>query len=165
MNILEWQQRPTEIANLLNPAFCSLILRESISSFTKEKSGGMPYPLAFLILPIVLHKSTRLEIPKKTVTKMHVWIQEKSQVRIQFAERASRLAPYTRESLLFGVRNSIIDIDKYGNLVGVGKKPGDKIWPPESEPLDCKKKAEFLGRWLAKSGETATIFAMWGIKP
>ena len=163
--MLEWQQRPIEIANLLNPAFCSIILRESIVGFTKEKQEGMPYSLAFLILPLVLHKSTRIEIPKTSATKLHVWLQEKPQVRIQFAERVSRLVPYTRESLLFGVRNTIIAINEDGNLVGIGKKIGDKLWPPESEPIMCKTKAMFLGNWLAKSGEASTIFAMWGIKP
>ncbi|WP_414577239.1 three component ABC system middle component [Anabaena sp. CCY 9402-a] len=54
-----WEQRPLEYANLLNPAFCSIILHNAIKGYQNEKKQGMPYPLLFLLLPLVLHNSTR----------------------------------------------------------------------------------------------------------
>src|ERR1039457_6981771 len=54
-----WNDRPPEIAHLFNPAFCALLIREGVLGFVEVSPGGMPYPLVFLLLPIVLHKATR----------------------------------------------------------------------------------------------------------
>ena len=38
-------------------------------------------------------------------------------------------------------------------------------WPSDSESAACRKRAHFVGRWLALAGDNATIFAMWGVRP
>jgi hypothetical protein len=53
-----WNDRPTEIANLLNPAFCALLLAQAVRGYQEETKVGLPYALAFLVLPLVLHKPT-----------------------------------------------------------------------------------------------------------
>lgn len=57
-----WEQRPLEIAYLLNPAFCGEIVRQCIPSYTSEARVGSTYTLTFLVLPIVLHSETRSAI-------------------------------------------------------------------------------------------------------
>jgi hypothetical protein len=59
----QWIQRPREEANLLNPVFCCTILASSIVSYMSVDVEGMPYPLALMILPVVLHKATREALP------------------------------------------------------------------------------------------------------
>ncbi len=160
-----WEHRPTELAHLFNPAFCSIILQGTIKGFEAEQEQGMPYALLFLVLPLVLHKSTRSVLPKKKTTKLHVWLQEQPQVSIGFAERTRSLVPYTKEALAFGIHTSIIMLNSSGNLTWVRRKLRAAPWASETEPAECYKKAQLTGRWLAQSGDAATIYTMWGIRP
>ena len=47
--MLPWERRPIEIANLFNPAFCSLLIQYSVRGFERESGRGMPYTLALLV--------------------------------------------------------------------------------------------------------------------
>ena len=163
-----WKERPIEYANLLNPAFCSILLHNATKGYQKEKDRGMPYPLLFLVLPIVLHRSTREVLPKKIVTKLHIWLQEKSEVRVGFGDRTKNLVPYTKEALIFGMQNKIISVDRHGDFTWVKgqlKKISTISWSKDTETAICYKKAEFVGRWFAQAGEVSTIYTMWGICP
>lgn len=161
MNDLD--QRPIEMATLLNPAFCSILLNDFISAFEKETGKGVQYAILFLVLPIILHESTRKMLPTKTSSKMHAWVQNNPEVHINFPERAQVLVPYTKEALIFGLQSGIIGINEEGHFTKKGKlkKPS---WHEDSEPSMCRKKAKFLGKWFAQSGTLSTIFIIWGIR-
>jgi hypothetical protein len=160
-----WEERPFEIANLLNPAFCAVLIASSVTGYEKEASKGMPYPLAFFVLPLVLHRSTRDEIPRSIVTRMHSWLQEKPEVRVGFAERMRAMTPFTREAIIFGIQVRALGLNDQGELVkGDARiKPGN--WESGAEPNVCRQKAGFVGRWIARAGDLSTIFIMWGVQP
>jgi len=164
--MLSWQVRPSEIANFLNPAFCTLLLHESIFNFRQEQiiNAGLPYPLSLLVLPIVLHKSTREALPKTTASVMSDWLQQNSRLIVGFAERTHRLTLFTKEALIFGMQKEIIDIDKNGDLISLPLSSKVIPWPSDSETIECRKRAGLLGRWFARSGNTVTIFRQWGIR-
>lgn len=163
--MLPWENRPIEVANLLNPAFCSILLRDSVETFQIENGQGMSYPLSFFILPLVLHKPTREALPRTTRTKLHTWLQEKPEVRIGFVERARQLVPYSKEAIIFGLQTGIIKVNENGNLTPSSKRLKKLSWVDEVEPSICRKKAQFLGRWLARAGNVPTILTIWGIRP
>jgi len=160
-----WEKRPFEIANLFNPAFCSLLLRESAAGFMKENNEGMPFPLTAFILPLVLHKTTRELMPKTISTKLHVWLKDNEEVRIDFTKRTRQFVSLTKEAVIFGMQGKMIMIDKNGSLIPVKRKFKKLSWANDSEPAVCRKKSHFLGRWFAHSGDISTIYAMWGIQP
>lgn len=163
-----WEQRPLEYANLLNPAFCSIILQNAIKGYQNEKKQGMPYPLLFLVLPLVLQNSTRNALPKRIVTKLHIWLQRNPEARVGFGDRTRNLVPYTKEALAFGMQTGIISICDDGKFTWVNGKLKPILavsWSSDTEPAICYKKAEFIGRWLAQAGEVSTIYIMWGICP
>lgn len=160
-----WEERPVELAHLLNPAFCSVLLWDAISGYRKERGQGLPFPLAFLVLPIVLHKPTRQALPRSVTTRLHVWLQDKPEVRIQFAERTRQLAPYVREAIMFGSQNGILAITDSGELTQRSRRLPSLDWNSETEPSTCRSKAIFVGRWFAQAGGVSTIFTMWGIQP
>jgi hypothetical protein len=56
-----WNQRPIEIRNLFNPAFCGLVMHRAMCGYEEEESSpqGVPFSLTFLVLPLCLHKETR----------------------------------------------------------------------------------------------------------
>lgn len=77
-----WEKRSPEVANLLNPAFCAVILYATVAEYQKKAKSGVPFPLLYLLLPIVLHQGTRSRINSKT--NMVVWLQRNPDVLIVF---------------------------------------------------------------------------------
>jgi len=61
--MIPWEHRPIEVANLFNPAFCGEVIRRCGAGYSAKLQTGMPYALAFLVLPIVLHPATRWSEP------------------------------------------------------------------------------------------------------
>lgn len=163
---LPWDSRPPEVANLLNPAFCSVLLFDTVKQYQSEGFDGLPYPLSFLVLPIILHKNTRQSLPKTRSTKMSAWLQDKSFVKIGFAKRARLTVPFTNEAILYGVHGQVLSLSNEGLLM-VGSST---ISPPKRGNLDdeifeYREKAKFLGKWFSDVGSVSTIYAQWGIKP
>lgn len=68
--LVEWDQRPQDVANLLNPAFDGFLLFQAIAGFQKEADDEMPFELAFLVLLFVLHEKTRTRLPSKVTTHL-----------------------------------------------------------------------------------------------
>jgi len=96
-----WHARPTEVANLLNPAFCGYLLMEYVKQYEVETGTGVPFELMFLLLPVVLHKPTRECLPSSTRTHFPVWLQRHPEIRIDFANRVKDLIEITKESIFF----------------------------------------------------------------
>ena len=54
-----WDQRPFEIRNLFNPAFCGLVMFRALNGYEEENVCGLPFSLSLLVLPLCLHKNSR----------------------------------------------------------------------------------------------------------
>lgn len=164
--MLSWYERPVEVANLLNPAFCSIVLDEAISGYQTETQNGFDYPLSVLILPITLHERTSNLLPKKISTKMHVWIKDHPEVQVNFADRTKRLVTYTREAIIFGIQGKLFDLSPNGRLI-VSRKTikMPSSWKDSQELLSYLEAARFVGRWFAQAKDITTIYFMWGISP
>ena len=160
-----WKLRPIDVANNLNPAFCSILINASISEYQKKVGEGLDYSLVFLVLPIILHYPTREKLPRSVSTKLHVWIQKNQDVKIGFAERVNHTIPFTKETLLFGLQHGILDISDSGKVQSLKKTLTYKDLESGQELSTYYQKSKFLGRWLADSGDSRLIFIMWGIRP
>ncbi len=164
--MIPWENRPIEIAYLLNPSFCGEIIRRCIKKYETINPAGFPYSLLFLILPIVLHRLTRESISSNQRSQLHVWLQNNQYVRVGFAERAKQLVPITKESIAFLLQLNSIIIDGQANIKGNNYKSTIQANSNEAvEVLDCYKKAEIVGRWFAKAGTPTNIYIMWGVRP
>ncbi len=163
--MLRWEDRPSEIANHFNPAFCSLLLSEAVSGFLQRSGRGMEYAISFLILPVVLHELTREALPRNTRTKLHAWIQNTPSCRIGFGKRVRSLKPYTQESLIFGMQRSLFTVDIEGTLITVKKKIPKLSVSEGSELNEMQERALFVGKWFADVRDTSTLLAAWGLRP
>lgn len=160
-----WNTRPIEVANLLNPAFTTVLLSEAVRGFRESRQEGMPYPLCFLVLPIVLPKAIRDALPRTVSTRMHVWLQRNPELRIRFADQARQMVPYTKESLVFAAQLDALQIND-GGLLREGRRcPSPTRLETNSELVGMAKQARFVGRWLAQAGTPTTIYIMWGLQP
>jgi hypothetical protein len=162
-----WRERSTEEAHLLNPSFCSLIISSAVGGHVEAGEPSMSYPLAFLVLPAVLHKATRERLPRGVNTALSNWLEEHSDLLLRFPDRARSLAPFTREAILFGVAYHMIQVLADGTLMYGPTVYSTKQFLAETtdEVRDCVKKARFVGRWFAKAGSPATVMALWGVAP
>lgn len=163
--MIAWEERPAEVANLLNPAFCGLLLRATVSEYANTSAAsGLDFSLAFLVLPIVLHKPTREVIPRTAATKFHAWLQQHQPLRIGFSIRVQQLAPITRETLQFTMQRGTLALDGAGLLVAPAynfRRADPHLVSPTM--TECRKKATFLGKWLGEAGSASQILSAWGI--
>jgi hypothetical protein len=163
--MIRWEERPVEIANHFNPAFCGEVLRRCINSYHQTNSLPFPYPLIFLVLPIVLHRNTRESISPRQRLTLHAWLQRYPDLRIGFAERASELILITKEALIFLLQVDAVRFDDQAGLISQPYRKVPIVGQDEGEIADCYRKADMVGRWFARAGTVTTIYAMWGVRP
>ena len=151
-------------ANLFNPAFCATVLGYSARGFAEERATGFPWLLAFIVLPLVLHKSTREVTPTTKRTKFHTWVERNPAIRIGFAERARNMVPHVREAIIFGASAGFLICDPKGNLFAGPAIPRKTMTSNSAEVRDCILRARTLGAVLANAGSDHTVLAMLGVQ-
>lgn len=162
--IKSWARRPPDVANLFNPAFCAALLNRLAVGFQGDVKQGVPYPLAFVALPLLLHPGSVALLPPTARTKFHTWILENPQVLFGFPERARALAPIVREAVFFGLRYEILGFGAEKTLVPMASSEL-KRWEKNSYNKDLSKNAQTLGKLLAQVKDVPTIFALFGVRP
>ena len=166
--IRPWEDRVIEEANLFNPAFCSTALARAVDAYTSKTNKSFPYALAFMVLPIILHKHTRENLPISIVTSMHSWLTEHPEALVNYSKRVQRLSKYTKEALLFSLQHKQLQLEVDGGLKPGKYKPAASLVKKEwmtTEVIHCLEKAQFIGRWFAAAGTINTIMSSWSIKP
>ena len=158
-----WEDRPEITANLINPAFCSEIIRECVAAYKGEIAENMPFSLSILILPMLLNGRIRERLPRSKANTIHGWINENQDLKIGLSTQVSSFLPFTREAIMFAITHNSLSINEKGNLdlkIRRGKIKSDDI-----EIKSCISKAIVLGKLLSKSGKVLTIYSILGIKP
>lgn len=153
------------MANLINPAFSGLLLREFVLSFEKESSEKPEALLLFLALPLILHRETRTLLPSTTATRHHTWLERTPQARVGFAARAAALAPFVREAISFACGSKWLELHPPYHVGARKLKMKSKSWINLSDNSECLHASQFMGKWLAQAGPTTTIFGLWGVRP
>lgn len=155
-----WQERPIEIAHLFNPAFCALLMAAGVSGFTEQDEIGMPYPLSFVLLPTVLHRSTREALPNSLSTKMHPWIQENQDVRVGFPERCHAISGHIREAVLFAGLSGLISFSADARMKPTKVNLKTPAWPTADPTKRSAGGFRRTGRLLGqhKSRRAPTLF-------
>jgi hypothetical protein len=161
-----WTSRSKEAAYLFNPAFSCAILTATIVNYSLKDNLGMPFPLAFITLPVILHKQTRAVLPFNTRTSLAAWLEEKPLVRVQFYDRAVTLKPFVREAILFGTTQNWLTIEAGRLTSSLSEAKVTKfLKETKGEARDCILRARLFGKWLALAGSAETIMALWEIRP
>ncbi len=165
--MMSWAERPSEIANNFNPAFCGWLLREATEGYCSATPAGLPFPLIFLILPVVLHRPTRDTLPRSAVTALHPWLREHPEARVGLADRAQQMASVAREAILFLSAHGLITITDGGALVPAGNMARGKapLLAASAAVKACVGKARMVGTWFAEAGDAVTVYQMWGVCP
>ena len=161
-----WEDRSQIVANLLNPAFCGEIIRRTIAAYNNnEEEIRFPFSLLHLVLPIILHKKTRENMPQRSSTYFHSWVDENEYLFIDFACRVKELMPYTNESLKFLLLHNVANIDDHGKIEIVQYTRRNPTGDHSDEVKMIYKKAELLGKWFRLTGNEQTIYMFLKTRP
>lgn len=98
-------------------------------------------------------------MPRTTATHLSTWIRREPILRAGFPARAAAMVPLTREGIRFGLRAGVLRLD------GAALTGHLSAQPPAGELRQLIKKAALVGRWLAKTEEPSTVFALLGVAP
>lgn len=163
--MIEWNKRTPEIANLLNPAFCALILYSTIGEYQKKEKKGLPFSLVYLVLPIILHCRTRSRVNSRR--NMIVWLQDNPDVLVGFPQRARSLVPFTNEALEFLLSRKYVMITGQGLEIikPISQSKINAYLSGDSEVTECIKKSEHVGRWFSNMRAEENIYIAWGVRP
>lgn len=163
---LPWRERPVEEARLFNPAFCGELIGRTIWEFHQSRQMALNMVLAFLVLPLTLHETTRQELPKMANAAFAGWVANHATLLAEFPARVRRLQPVSREALLFAIKHQVITLEADGFVPGT--KPIRNNAKPEvtSNEVDgIRRAARLLGRWFAAQGTQTSILIGMGITP
>lgn len=162
--VKSWNLRTHEVAYLLNPAFCGRMLYATIKTYSEKTNRALPFPLIYLVLPLVLHKGTRVCINSRT--QLLLWIQKYPQLLIDFPQRARELVPITNESVEFLMQTGKIVLTLNGELeTPASTRSLSKTKFVDEEVSECIKKSEHIAKWFAATGKVETIYIQLGVRP
>jgi hypothetical protein len=159
-----WQVRSSVSAAMFNPALIAVILAAAANQYETASSFPMPWPMSYLVPPIVLHEPTRDVLPKTSRTSLPKWAADQIVLTVGFPARAQHLAPYVREALRFGLREQMFNLTLQGTALQCTALPKTtKNSPGDLAPI--VRAAGMLGRMFARTGDAATVFAALRIRP
>lgn len=156
----------TEEMALFNPAFLARLLHGTAHEYEKPSGNGLPVPLAFLSVPLALHKPTRDDLPRTSAALMQKWIREHPRHMARLSSRVLGLRPFTGLAIRFGIEHGVLT--SQGGLLSGGsllRRPRNLSSFETAEIEECMKAAQFLGRWFARQPDAATALAWWGLAP
>jgi Family of unknown function (DUF6521) len=154
--------RPQVELALLNPAFIGAVLLAAAADYRNTGGTSMPFELAFLVPPLVLHQETRELLPKSTTARLSGWVGGHPVVAAEFPSRAQSMVPIVREALRYVLAGGSARLE-HGRLASPSRwARGDERFSGEAATV--MKKAAFIGRWFATSGTSATLFGLLGVR-
>jgi hypothetical protein len=155
-----WEQRTSAVADMLNPALLAAITAGAASEYQRRAQEPMPFPLAFITPPLVLHYDTRRVLPSRVDSHLSKWVVDHPAIVVGFGARARALVDPVREGIRFGLRTRALTLEE-GALVGRTRGTPARL----GDVRDIMAKAGFTGRWFTQSDSPATVFALLGVEP
>lgn len=159
-----WDQRPFEIRNLFNPAFCGLVLFRALHGYEEENAGGMPFSMSLLVLPLCLHKDSREVFASSPRSYLLKTTERNQQIMVGFADRVTQMLPYTFEGFGLLMERGCITIADDGRIQTVPNKIRKTI-KGTAETIACQKVARIVGKEFARIADRATVYTTFGIRP
>lgn len=151
--------RPRVESNLLNPALIGLTIAHAASGYTADQSRPMPWPVAFLIPPLVLHRPTRSALPTSARTHFASWVSAHPALIVGFPRRAAVMTEPTREGLRLALRARRVALAEAA-IRATSLAPA-----PPGELGQLLRASALVGRLLARLDQPSTAFALLGVSP
>ncbi len=161
--VTPWTDRSPVVAAMLNPALLATIIATAAEEYERADHDPMPWPLAFLVAPLVLHRDTRDALPNSTRSHLATWVSNHPTLRAGLPARARSLAPSVQEGLRFGMEAGVLAVVDDGRLrssLRIARQP-----PDVGDLRALVRSSGLVGKWFAKLDQPATAFALLGVAP
>ena len=155
----DWLLRPRVESNLLNPALIGLTIAHAAGGYMQVANTSMPWPISFLVPPLILHRPTREALPASTRTHFATWISRHPLLIAGFPRRSQAMVEPTREALRLAFRGQLLRLNEGGIL------PSSLAIPAGGEVQQLARTSSLVGRWLASLEQPSSIFALLGVAP
>jgi hypothetical protein len=162
--VKRWDQRPFEVRNLFNPAFCGLVLFRALHGYEELDARSMPFSLSLLVLPLCLHKDSREVIAGSPRSYLLKTAEKNQQLTVGFANRVTQMLPYAFEGFGMLMDRGCIAVTDYGRIQTVPDKVRRTVSGTD-ETVSCQKVARIVGREFARIGDRATVYTTFGVRP
>jgi hypothetical protein len=162
--VKRWDQRPFEIRNLFNPAFCGLVLFRALHGYEEQDTRGMPFSLSLLVLPLCLHKESRDVISSNPRRYLLKTTESNQQVMVGFPGRVTQMLPFALEGFGLLMEMGCIAIADDGRIQTVPDKVRKSVKGTD-ETVSCQKVARIVGREFARIADRVTVYTTFGIRP
>lgn len=159
-----WDQRPFEVRNLFNPAFCGLVLFRALLGYEEENPDGMPFSLALLVLPLCLQKDARQVIAGNSRGYLLKTVEKNPQMLIGFADRASDMLPFALEALGVLMERGCFVVSQDGRLKTAPDRVRKSLTGTD-ESVSCQRVARIVGKEFARIADRVTVYTTFGIRP
>jgi hypothetical protein len=160
----QWIDRPIEIRNLFNPAFCGLVLFRALVGFRAEDEKGMPFSLSLVVLPLCLQQSSREILQRANRSYLLKTVADHPELLVDFSRRCTDVLPFTLEALGLLMHFGALAVSADGRLIpdATGVR---KTISGSDESKACQRVAAFLGKEFARIADRGTIYATLGVRP
>lgn len=158
-----WQERSQPAADVLNPAIVAVCIAWCARRYENDRDEPMPWELAFLVVPLVLHRTTRAAYPRSVSTHFGKWVNDNAEALARFSKNASAFAPYVREGLRYGLRSGALTLTVDATLSA--KIPEQIKLIPNTEFRQIATAAALTGAWFASAGTVENVFNQLGVSP
>lgn len=154
-----------EEANLFNPFFLALAIRQVAKAYEATRNQRLPWALPFLSVPLLLHEHSREQLPYSSRTDLVVWLMDHPDIRFLTPQRVRLMRPYVQEALLVGARDGLILVDRPTLTIGVGDRRITQARLDRTDLVagEVLKACPKMGRWLARNGNWQYQLTLWGV--
>ena len=159
-----WHERPVEVRNLFNPAFCGLILFRALQGYEEVNLDGMPFSLTLLVLPVCLQKDSRDVIGAHARSNFLRIVEKHPEITVGLAARTSAMLPYALEAFGLLMEGGCIGVNDRGSIHTKGDRVRKTI-SGTAETIACQRVARFVGKEFARIADRVTVYTTFGIRP
>lgn len=148
-----------------NPALGAAVLRSFVAGYVAQNSAGVPIPVMFFPLPIVLSRTLSATLDgTNATTGLVTWLTRRPEVCLGLNGRIDATAPFTQESVAFGIRYGLLSIVEDGMLhpndAGLRKQLRFSAKDDRGRALTL---ASRLGSWMGRMPNPQSIFHSFGL--
>ena len=148
-----------------NPAFCAVVLRAFVKGYVEQDPEGVPLSLLLIPLPVLLSGDIAgALVGTNATTGLLPWVARNPEITIGLRERVGRVASFTREALLFGLRYRVLTITSAGlvlpDTAGLKKQPKFAATTDVGRALANGRK---LGQWVGQVRSPQTVLVSLGV--
>ncbi len=159
-----WDQRPFEVRNLFNPAFCGLVLFRALQGYEEENPDGMPFSLALLVLPLCLQKDVRQVIAENSRRYLLKIVEMNPQLLVGFADRTSDMLPFALEAFGVLMERGCFIVSQDGRIKTLPNQVRKSVAGTD-EFVSCQRVARIVGKEFARIADRVTVYTTFGIRP